>query len=121
VILDCNHPTLGTAETENDLKLKNEAEECKLHRMAKVHDLLEIWQCNQTLRATQTESRAENTQMPAEGYISEPEEIVKASWSNFQHDGVAASELLDRSPLPPALSARDLPGRHTQILNVHCR
>jgi len=48
------------------------------------------------------------------------EEIVKASWSLFQHDGAAAFKLSERSPLPPALSAKDLPGGPTQILNV-CR
>jgi hypothetical protein len=46
------------------------------------------------------------------------EEIVKASWSQFQHDGAAAFKLSERSPLPPALSAKDLPGGQTQILNV---
>jgi len=52
------------------------------------------------------------------GYISDTEEIVKASWSLFQHDGVAAFKLSERSPLPPPLSAKDLPGGRTQILNV---
>jgi len=46
------------------------------------------------------------------------EEIVKASWSLFQHDGAAAFKLSERSPLPPALSAKNLPGERTQILNV---
>jgi len=46
------------------------------------------------------------------------EESVKASWSLFQHDGAAAFKLSERSPLPPALSAKDLPGGRTQILNV---
>jgi len=45
--------------------------------------------------------------------------IVKASWSLFQHDGVAAFKLSERSPLPPAVSAKDLPGGRTHILNVH--
>jgi len=58
--------------------------------------------------------------MSAVGYISDPEEIVKASWSLFQHDGAAAFKLSARSPLPPALSAKNLPGGRTQILNV-CR
>jgi hypothetical protein len=56
--------------------------------------------------------------MTAVGYISDTEEIVKASWSLIQHDGAAAFKLSERSPLPPALSAKDLPGRRTQILNV---
>jgi len=56
--------------------------------------------------------------MTAVGYISDTEEIVKSSWSLFQHDGAAAFTLSERSPLLPALSAKDLPGRRTQILNV---
>jgi len=57
--------------------------------------------------------------MTAVGYIWDTEESVKASWSLFQHDGAAAFKLSERSPLPPALSAKDLPGGRTQILNVH--
>jgi len=56
--------------------------------------------------------------MTAVGYILDTEEIIKASWSLFQHDGAAAFILSERSPLPPALSAKDLPGVRTQILNV---
>jgi len=56
--------------------------------------------------------------MTAVGYISDAEEIVKASWSLFQHDGAAAFKLSERSLLPPHLSAKDLPGGRTQILNV---
>jgi len=56
--------------------------------------------------------------MTAVGYISDTEEIVKASWSLFQHDGAAAFKLSERSPLPPPLSAKDLPGGRTEIFNV---
>jgi len=56
--------------------------------------------------------------MTAVGYISDTEEIVKASWSVFHHDGAAAFKLSERSPLPPASSAKDLPGERTQIVNV---
>ena len=31
-------------------------------------------------------------------------------WSNIDHDGAAALKLSEGSPLPPALSAKDLPG-----------
>jgi len=58
--------------------------------------------------------------MSAVWYISDTEEIVKASWSFFQHDCVADFKLSERSPLPPALSARDLLWARTQISNV-CR
>jgi hypothetical protein len=86
--------------------------------MAKVHDFLEMWQGSQNLGATQKESRAQNKQMTAVGYILDTEEIVTWSWSLFQHDGAAAFVLSERSPLPPALSAKDLPGGRTQILNI---
>jgi hypothetical protein len=56
--------------------------------------------------------------MTAVGYISDMEVMIKASWSLFQHDGAAAFTLSERSPLPPALSAKNLPGGSTQILNV---
>ena len=46
------------------------------------------------------------------------EEIVKASWSRFQHDGVAAFKLSEKSLLPPPLTAEDLPAGRTQILNI---
>jgi len=117
-ILAGTDPELDTTNTENQSQMKKEVEERKLHRMAKVHNFLEMWQCSQNLRATQKESRAQNKQMTAVGYISDTEEIVKASWSLFQHDGAAAFKLSERSPLPPALSAKDLPGGRTQILNV---
>jgi len=58
--------------------------------------------------------------MTAIRYISDSEQIVKASWSLFQPDGPAAFELSETSPLRPALSAKDLSGRRTQISNV-CR
>jgi hypothetical protein len=111
-------PELDKANTENDSEMKKEAEERTLHRMAKVHDFLEMWQGSQNLRATQKESCSQNKKMTAVGYISHTEEIVKVSWSLFQHDGAAAFKLSERSPLPPPLSAKDLPGGRTQILNV---
>jgi len=56
-----------TTNTENESEMKKEAEEWKLHRMAKVHDFLEMWQCSQNLRATQKESRTQDKQMTAVG------------------------------------------------------
>jgi len=109
-VLAGTDPELDTMNTENNSEMKKEAEERKLHKMAKVHDLLEMWQGSQNLRDTQKESRAQYKQMTAVGYISDTEEIVKSSWSLFQHDGAAAFKLSERSPLPPALSAKDLPG-----------
>jgi len=53
------------------------------------------------------------------GYISHAEEIVEKSWSNFRYNGRAAFKLSEWSPLPPAGSAKDLPGSWIQVLNVH--
>jgi len=113
-------PELDTLNTENNMEMKKEAEERTLHRMAKVHDCLEMGQGSWDLRATQKGSRAQNKQMTTVGYIWDTEEIVNASWSLFQHDGAAAFQLSERSPLPPPLSAKSHPGGRTQILNV-CR
>jgi len=99
--------------TENDSEIKKDTEERKLQRIAKVYEFLEMWQGSQNLRATQKQSRARHEQTTAVGYISDTEAIVKASWSLCQHDGAAAFILPERSPLPPALSATDLPGGQT--------
>jgi len=56
--------------------------------------------------------------MTAIGYISNTEESINTSWSLFQHDGAAAFKLSERSLLPPALSAKELAGGPTQVLNV---
>ena len=114
-ILAGTDPELDTMNIENDSEMKKAVEEKKLHRMAKAHDVLEMWQGSQNLLATQKESRAQNKQMTAIGYISDTEEIVKASWSLFQHDGAAAFKLSEISPLPLPLSGKDLPGGLTQI------
>jgi hypothetical protein len=57
--------------------------------------------------------------MTAIGYISDTGEIVEASWSNCHQDGAAAFKLSEKSPVPPAVSAKDLPGGRTQVWNVH--
>jgi len=114
-----NDSALDMTNTENDSEMKNDLGERQLDRMAEVHDHLEMWQGSQYLHATLKESRNQNKQMTAVGYISHKEEIVKASWLLFQHDGAAAFTLSEKSPWPPALSTKDLPGEWTQILNVH--
>jgi len=114
-----NYPVLDRSESDNHSELKREAEERKLHRMAKVHDLLEIWQGSQHLLTAQKESPSQNKQMTAVGYISDTEESVVGSWSLFHHDGAAAFTLSERSPLPHAFSAMELAGGWTQVLNVH--
>ena len=117
-LLAGNDPELNTTHTENKSEMKNEVEERTLHRMAKVQNLLEMWQGSQNLRATQTESRTQNKQMTAIGNISDTEEIIKAFWSLLEHDGATALKLFERSPLPPAMSAKVLPGGRPQILSV---
>jgi hypothetical protein len=56
---------LDTAETENYLDLKKAVEERIMHRMAKVHVVLEIKHGSQNLLATPKEFRARNKQMTA--------------------------------------------------------
>jgi len=111
-------PVLNPTSTDKDMEMRREAEQKKLHRMGQGHDMSEMWQGSQNPPATQQESGAQNMIMTAIGFISDTEEIVKASWSFFQHDGAAAFKLSETSPVPPALSAMDLPGGRTQALNV---
>jgi len=85
--------------------------------MAKVFNFLEMWQGSQNLHATQKKSGSENNQMKAIRYMSNTEETVKVSWSNFWQEGAAAFQLLEISPLRPALSTKDLSGWRTQVLN----
>jgi len=59
-ILEGDNPELDKTNTENDSEIKKEAEERKLHIMAKVHDFLEMWQGSQNLGATEKESCSEN-------------------------------------------------------------
>jgi hypothetical protein len=72
-ILAGTDPELDTMNTENNSQMIKEVEERKLHRMAKVHDFLEMGQGSQNVRATPKESRAQNKQMNAVGYISDTE------------------------------------------------
>ena len=111
---------LDTMNNENDSEIKKVAEEWKLHRMDNFHNLLDLWQGSQNLCATQKGSCTQNMQMTTMGYISDTEEIVKASWSLFQPDGATAFKLSERSPLSPPLPAKDLHGGRTQLFNVWC-
>jgi len=70
---------LDRSQTDDELELKRVPEERSLHRMANVHDFLEMWQGCQNLHTAQKESRTENKQMTAIGYISDTEECVKVS------------------------------------------
>jgi len=117
-ILADDNPALETKNTKNYSEMKKVADKQKLPRMAKVRNVLEMWQGSQNLRATRKESSTQNKQIRTVGYISNMEEIIKASWSLFPPDGAAAFKLSERSPLPPGLSAKDLPAVQTQIFDV---
>jgi len=110
---------MDITDTDHNLELKREVQERTLHRMVKVHQLLDRWQGSQNLCGTVKESCVQNKQMTAVEYISDTEEIIKASWWNFQPDGAVAFEMSESSPVPPALSAKDLPGAQTWDLHVH--
>jgi hypothetical protein len=58
---------LDTTNPENHSELKKEAEENILHRMAKVHDRLEMWLGSPNLSVTQREFCTQNKQMTAIG------------------------------------------------------
>ena len=64
-ILVGTDPELDTMNAENTSEMKKQAEERKLHRIAKDHDFLEMWQGSQNLCATQKESSDRNKQMTA--------------------------------------------------------
>ena len=118
-ILAGDNPVSDMMNTENDSEMKKLVEESTVHRTVKVHNFLEMWQSSQNLCAAQKVSFDQYKQMAAVEYIWDPEEIIKTSWSLFQHDGVAAFKLSERSPLPQDLSPKDLASEWNQILNVH--
>jgi len=57
-ILAVTDPEIDTINTENDSVMNQEAGEMTLHRMSRVHDILEMWQGSENLRAAQKKSRA---------------------------------------------------------------
>jgi len=73
--------------------MKQNEEQRKLHKLAKVHNVLDMWQGSQNQHATQKESCAHNTQITAVGYISDPEQIKKEFWLLFQHECGAVLQL----------------------------
>jgi len=76
-------PALDISEGENYLELKIAAEQRQLHRMALVHDFLEMWQGSQNLSATQKEFRAQNQQITGVWYISDTERSSKHPGQTF--------------------------------------
>jgi hypothetical protein len=78
-ILACSVPALNNTNTENDLEMTKEAEKLTLHRMAKISDILEVWQGSENISPTQKKARPQNWRMPAMESISDAEEIINAS------------------------------------------
>jgi len=117
-LLAGNDPILDPTSADNDMEMQREAEQKMLHQMAKVNNLLEMWHSSQNLQPTQKESHTQNNQLTAVGYILDTKEIVHTSWSLFQHDGLAAFIVLDTSPVPSALSGKDLPEWSIWVLNI---
>jgi len=92
-ILAGNDPALDRTNTENDSEMKNKVEGRQLHQMVKIHDFVEMWQGSQNLCPTPKKCRSQTKQITAVGYILDMKEIVKASWSLFQHHSAAAFKL----------------------------
>jgi hypothetical protein len=83
-ILAGTDPELNYANTENYFEMKKEGEKRQLHRMAKVHNILEMWQGSYNLHATQKECRAQNKQITAMGYISDTQDCL--NWNGDLED-----------------------------------
>ena len=118
-ILAGSDPALHAKNTDNELDMKKGAVNRTMYRMGKVYDRLEMWQWSQNLSTTKKESRTPTKQMTHGGYISNTEEMLKASSSPFQQDCAAAFKLWERSPFRPPVSAKDLPGGLTPNFHVH--
>lgn len=84
------------------------------------HNYVESLQISENLCCTEKEYRTQFEQMSAVGYIAYPEEIIKVFCDKFQLAGVAGLKLKEIYHLLPSISANDLHGRQTVVLNVHC-
>jgi len=107
-----------TMNTENNSEMKTQAEQRNLLTMAKVLDFLEMWQGSHNLHATQKETRAQTDQMTAMGYILDTEEMVKASWSLFQHHGAGCIYTFRMNPLATTFVCKGPPWRTNS--NIGC-
>jgi hypothetical protein len=83
-------PITHPQDSHNNAEIKKTAEQNKLHRMAKVNAILEMWQGSENLYSPQKAVHAQNAQMTAMGHISDTEETAKSCWSAIQHDSAAA-------------------------------
>jgi hypothetical protein len=64
---------VGIASTVQVMEMNREEEHLDLHRMGKVHNLLEMTQPRQNLRATNKESGAQNNLRTSAGFNSDTE------------------------------------------------
>jgi len=53
-LLAADDPALDRINTDNGLEMQREEEQNKMHRMAKVCDILEMWQGSQNIHTTQS-------------------------------------------------------------------
>jgi hypothetical protein len=106
-----DNPASETTNSENDSDITREVEETCLHRMAKVHIILEIWQRSQSLHAIQKEFYSPDKQGIAVGYISDSEVVIKISCPLSPPHGGGTYKMSERSSLPSAFPSKDLPGR----------
>jgi hypothetical protein len=79
----CADPELDTMNIGYNSGMRNEAEERKLYRMAKVYNFLEIWQGSQNLSTMQNESEAQNMEMTTKGFISTRKRSLKHPGQSF--------------------------------------
>jgi hypothetical protein len=89
-MLAADNPESIMTKAEITSEWKRDTEDRPLHRVAKVHHVLEICQGSQILHATQRKSHAQNQQITANQYISDTYEIFRASRPIIQHSGAAA-------------------------------
>jgi hypothetical protein len=72
-IMGGNNLTLDTMKLEYHIELNRKAKERTLLRLAKVHDILAMWQWSQNLHATMMEFHSQNGLMTAIAYCSNTE------------------------------------------------
>jgi len=110
---------LDTMNTKYYFEIMRVSEEWNLESVKNVDDILKMWQCSHNLWSRQKKSDAKTRWTAAKEYTSDTEEIPKVSWSNLQPESAAVFISFKRLLVPPALSAKNLAGGRTQILNVY--
>lgn len=83
--------------------------------MAKIHNNFGMRDGLHSQCATQKESRDQNKQMIAVGFISDTKDLLERSMCNCQHDSGVGFELSETLPLSPALCGKDLTSGQTHV------